>query len=204
MSNPITDLWLKMPPAFYRAFLARVAMLLVLFGSVALVWWSFNRLPPVEKKLQAQSDKLAHLEDEVMQMELKWNPREAEQVAAKFKQAQEELFTGNDEFIRWQEDLKRQTNQFVLEVKAQTGRTQDCPLPNKVFSVISTTIEVQPADEPSASPPYKRLLDFAQSLTTQKKRVDLMELSVNGNSNSVTKAQLGLQLWSQEPAARLP
>ena len=38
------------------------------------------------------------------------------------------------------------------------------------------------------------MLDFAQNLTTQKKRVDLVELKVGGNSNSVSQATLELQL----------
>ena len=198
MKNPLADFWLRMPADVVRALLARLVLLLVFAGALALTWWSVNRLQPVEKKLQMQSDKLARLEDDVMQMELRWNPREAEQVAGKFKRAEEQLFVGHDEFFRWQEEVKRQPNQFLLEIKAQTGRTQACPLPNKIFAIIPTTIEMQASDEPATQPPYKRLLDFAQNLTTQKKRVDLMELTVSGNSNSVSQAKFELQLWSQE------
>ena len=45
---------------------------------------------------------------------------------------------------------------------------------------------------------HKRLLDLTQNITTQKKRVDLVELLATGTSNSVSQAKLGLQLWSQE------
>jgi hypothetical protein len=94
--------------------------------------------------------------------------------------------------------LKRQTNQFSLEVKAQSGRTQACPLPNKVFAIIPATIEMRVSDELLTQAPYKRVLDLAKNLTTQKKRVDLLELSVKGNSNSVSQAKFELQLWSEE------
>src|SRR6266446_1520501 len=100
MKNTLADFWSRLPEGFVRAFLARFVLLLVFSGSLALTWWSVNRLAPVEKKLQTQSDKLARLEDDVMQIELRWNPREAEQVAGKFKQAQELLFAGNDELLR--------------------------------------------------------------------------------------------------------
>jgi hypothetical protein len=189
-----------MPADFVRTLLVRLVLFLVFAGALTLTWWSVNRLAPAEKKLQMQSDKLARLEDDVMQLELRWNPREAEQVAGKFKQAQEQVFGGQDEFLRWQEELKRQTNQFFLEVKAQTGRTQACPLPNKVFSVIPATVDMRVSDEAVTQPPYKRLLDFTQNLTTQKKRVDLMELTVIGSSNSVSQAKLAVQLWAQENA----
>jgi len=198
MKNPLADFWARLPVGFIRAFLARFVLLLVFGGSLFLTWWSVNRLAPMEKKLQMQSDRLARLEDDVMQMELKWNPREAEQVGTKFKLAQEQLFAGNEEFLRWQEELKRQTNQFSLEVKAQSGRTQACPLPNKVFAIIPATIEMRVSDELLTQAPYKRVLDLAKNLTTQKKRVDLLELSVKGNSNSVSQARFELQLWSEE------
>ena len=187
-----------MPPGFYRSLLVRLVLLIVFGGSMWLAWWSVHRLGPVEKKLQAQSEKLARLEDDIMQMEMKWNPREAEQVAGKFKQAQEQIFAGNEEFLRWQDELKRQTKQFVVEMKAQSVRTQACPLPNKVFAIIPTTVELQASDEPATNSPYKRLLDLTQNITTQKKRVDLVELLATGTSNSVSQAKLGLQLWSQE------
>jgi len=197
MKSP--DFFLKIPVELYRAVVVRVVLLLVFSGSLALIGWSFGRLAPAEKKLQMQTDKIARLEDEVLKLELKWNPREAEQVAARFKQAQEQVFAGNEEFLRWQDQLKSQSNQMVLEIKAQIGKTQACPLPNQVFSIISATVDAQPIfDEPSTNSPYKRVLDFAQYLTTQKKRVDLVDFMVNGNSNSVTQAKLGLQLWAQE------
>ena len=103
MKSP--DFFLKIPVELYRAVVVRVVLLLVFSGSLALIGWSFGRLAPAEKKLQTQTDKIAHLEDEVLKLELKWNPREAEQVAARFKQAQEQVFAGNEEFLRWQDQL---------------------------------------------------------------------------------------------------
>jgi len=199
MKSPLKEFWQKLPPGFARSTLVRLLLLIVFVGSLALAWYSVNRLQPVERLLQMQSEKLARLEDEVMQLELKWNSQEAEQVAGKFKVAQDQLFSGQDEVKRWQEELKHPANQFVVDVKAQAGRTQACPLPNKIFAIIPATVEMQASvNEPATKPPYKRLLDFTQSLTTQKKRVDLMELTVSGNSNSVSQAKLGLQVWAQE------
>jgi hypothetical protein len=201
MTGGLQQLWSRLPPGFFRTAFVRFSLLLIFAGSLGLAWWSVNRLQPLEKLLQKQSEKLAHLEDEVMKLELKWNQQEADQVAAKFKKAQEQVFSNQDEIIKWNENLKHNTNQFILEVRAQTGHTQACPLPNKVFSVIPASIDLQaPLDVPASKPPYKRLLDFAQNLSTETKRIDLVELTVSGNSNSVTTAHVGVQLWSQENA----
>src|SRR6266436_3299481 len=200
MIGPLARLWQRFPPGTFRTAAVRFVLLLAFAGALYLSWWSVNRLAPIDKLLQIQSEKIARLEDDVLQMELKWNPGEAEQVAEKFKLAQEQIFSGHDDFNRWKEELKRPTNQFILDVKTQTGRTQACPLPNKIFAIIPATIELQtPTDDTtSTKPAYKRLLEYTQNLTTQKKRVDLVELKVGGNSNSVSQATLELQLWAQE------
>jgi len=213
MKNPFADFWARMPEGFVRTFVARFVLLFVFAASVILIWWNVAGIPWLDNGLeswgvyrlqrmetlrQQESAKQAQLLDETSKMESRWNRSEAEQVGAKFKQAQEQLFAGNEEFLRWQEELKRQTNQFSLEVKAQSSRTQACPLPNKVFTIIPATIEMRVSDELLTQAPYKRVLDLAKNLTTQKKRVDLLELSVKGNSNSVSQAKFELQLWSEE------
>jgi hypothetical protein len=199
MISPFTQFSQRFPPGTFRAAAIRLVLLLAFVGALYLAWWSVNRLAPIDKLLQIQSEKIARLEDDVLQMELKWNAAEAEQVAGKFKLAQEQVFAGHDDFNRWKDELKRQTNQFALDVKTQAGRTQACPLPNKVFAIIPATLELQaPTDETSTKPSYKRLLEFTQNLTTQKKRVDLVGMKVGGNSNSVSQATLELQLWAQE------
>jgi len=131
-------------------------------------------------------------------LELNPNPLLVEQMSARFKQVQEELFASHDEAIDWPE-LKRSPSRFVPKLEEQVGRTQACPLPGKQFSIIAANLNLQSTPESiAAASPYKQVLDFAQTLTTQKKRVDLMELTVSGNSNSVSMAKMGLQLWAQE------
>jgi hypothetical protein len=81
----------------------------------------------------------------------------------------------------------------------QAGQTQASPLPNKVFSTTAAIIELQStADDAAITSPYQRLVELAESITTHKKRVDLLELSASGNSNSVSQARLRVQVWSQE------
>ena len=46
--------------------------------------------------------------------------------------------------------------------------------------------------------PYLRLLTLTRNLTSRKKRVDLVELTAGGGSNSVSQATLALDLWSLE------
>jgi len=199
MSGGLQQLWARLPPGFFRTALVRLSLLLVFAGSLALAWWSVSRLKPLEKLLQKQSEKLAHLEDEVMKMELKWNQQEADQMTNRFRQSQEELFLSQDEVLLWQVDLKRRADQFAMTVNSGITKTQECPLPGKRFSIYSATVDMRPnAPGIRTNSPYLRLLNFAHDVTSQKRRVDLTELAAGGSSNSVNEAKLALQLWSLE------
>src|SRR5262245_22479630 len=147
MKSPFLDFWAKMPAAFYRALLARIVMFVVFAGSVAIIWWNvagigwvdgrlenwaIYRFQSMEKLLQRENARQAQLADDTSDFEMKWDRNESNRVAMDFKLALEQTFTNRDEPKPWLEAFKRQPNQFLLDVKAQTGRTQACPLPNKV------------------------------------------------------------------------
>ena len=197
MQNPLKNLMLQ-PEAFHDL-KVRLLLLCVFAASVALAWWSINRLPASENLLARQNTKITELENQIDEFGRRWNPQEAEQIAGRFKQSQELLFAGQAEVGGWQAELKRQSDQLAVSVNAGVTKTQDCPLPGKRFSITLATVDVNPITPGvRTNSPYVRLLNFAQNLTSNNKRVDLMELKAIGSSNSVSEAHLGLQLWSLE------
>jgi hypothetical protein len=199
MDNPLKNLRLNLPPEAFRDLKVRLLLLGIFGGSVALAWWSIDRLPAWEKRLELQSTKISALEDDIQKMEQRWNAAEAEQIAGRFKQSQELLWAGHDQIAMWQTDLKKQADQFALSINAGVTRTQDCPLPGKKFTIASTAVDLRPITPGiRTNSPYARLLTFAQYIADQKKRVDLVELTANGGSNSVSEASMGLRLWSLE------
>ena len=120
-------------------------------------------------------------------------------MAGRFKQSQELLFPGQNAFGGWQADLKQQADQLAVSVNAGVTKTQDCPLPGKRFAIMSATVEVRPITPGiRTNSPYLRLLSFAQNLSSQTKRVDLIELKASGSSNSVSEAKMDVHLWSLE------
>jgi len=199
MQNPLKNLRLELPPEAFHDLKVRLLLLGIFCASVALAWWSIDRLPAWDKKIEQQNAKVAQLEGEILQFELRWNPQEAEQIASRFKLAREQMLAGPEELALWQGDLKRQANQFTVALNKSATNVQACPLPGKRLSVISATVDLgsfTPGTRTNS--PYLRLLNFAQNITAEKKRVDLIELSAGGRSNSVTEARMGLQLWSLE------
>ncbi len=199
MQNPLKSFVQTLPPEVFRDLKVRLVLLLVFAASAALAWWSINRLPDSDKKLLAQNAKIAELEKQEHDLTNRWDAVEAEQIAGRFKQSQELLFAGQDEVGGWQAELKRQADQLAVTVNAGVTRTQDCPLPGKRFSIMSAKVDVRPITPGvRTNSPYSRLLSFAQNLSAQSKRVDLVELEVTGRSNSVSEAKMDLQFWSLE------
>jgi hypothetical protein len=197
MANPFKNLQLTLPPEVFRDLKVRLLLLGVFVASVALAWWSIGRLPLWEKKLEQESSKISQFESEIEQLERRWNPQEAAQMTNRFKLSQEQIMAGPEEVVAWQADLKRRADQFTLSVNPGIIKTQECPLPGKRFSIVSATVDLR-AITPGirTNSPYLRLVNFAQDLTSQKKRVDLVEVGASGSSNSVSEARLGLQIWS--------
>lgn len=198
MKQPLKQFSQFASPSFFRALLGRLVLLVLFVGSLYLFLWSVNRLPPVNKQLQDINKEFSRLANEVEQIDLKWDEANAEEIAAaQFQKAQEQLFVGTEEFPDWQKEVKRQSVFTALEVNSQRGKAQQPPDLEKKLSIVSATIDIQPAAAiRSTNAPYKRLLDFIQGLASQKKRADLVELTVNGHSNSVTQAKAVFHLWS--------
>jgi len=199
VQNPLKSFVLTLPPEAFRDLKVRLVLLLIFGASVALAWWSINRLPTSENKLARQNTKITELENQIEEFGRRWNAQEAEQIAGRYKLSQEQLFTNQVDVAAWQSELKRQADQLAVSVTAGITKTQDCPLPGKRFSIMSTKVDVRPITPGiRTNSPYSRLLSFAQNLSAQNKRVDLMELKAIGSSNSVSEAHLDLQLWSLE------
>jgi hypothetical protein len=179
-------------------------MLVVFVASVGLVWWSINRLAPLGKRIEEGTGRIAGLENDVLQMELRWDADEADATEAQFNEAGGLLFSGQEEITVWQEEIKS-SHDDILRVNfgPPTVRTLESPIPNRVFTTTEATIDLQPIqDETIVATPYERLLELTETLTTDKRRVDLLEVTARGNSNSVSHARLLVRVWSQDPAPK--
>src|SRR6266540_2262410 len=144
MQNPFEKLRQALPPGAARDLKVRLLLLAVLGASVALAWWSINRLPAWQKKIDHQNTQVSELERDIAKLDSRWNEQEAEQIAGKFNESREQLLVGRDGFALWQTDLKKQAEQFTLSINPGIIKTQDCPLPGKMFAIISTTVDVRP------------------------------------------------------------
>lgn len=183
----------------YREVLLRVGLVLVVVGAVALMWWSYRRLVPLQQRTRELNATVTRLSSEVDEMQRRWSGADIEQLNQKSDRVQAQLFSGPPELEAWLRELKEQVVPLALDINANFGKTSAAaPEDQKLATVPATvSVEVKPAPGiPGVQTPYQRILQLSQRLTAQEKRADLVELSVAGGTNSVSRAVVVLNLWA--------
>ena len=199
MKPAAKDALQTIPDPFLRTLLVRLVMLLVLAGSVWLVWWSVNRLILVNRQLKQKTSAVLAVADEVQKLERLSEPDEAARMEARFIAATNSLFAGPGECAGWLKELPEQTLALGLEATLQPGQAQPHSRAEQKLALLSTTIDLHPAVGTLwTNFPYQRLVNFTGVLGKPKQRIDLLELEVLGSSNSVRQAKAVVQLWTQE------
>jgi hypothetical protein len=182
-----------------RGVIIRVAVIAALVGSILLPVWSWKRLQPVSRQRTAAAAQQMRLNNEVDVLERRWDPAEAERVEEELRQVLQRLFAGPEEIMDWQTELDRQTRQHDIDVTSRLGMTEFRSREGHKLAVRPATIELAPAAAVrSTNSSYQRLLGFTRTLANMNRRIDLVELSVTGRSNSVEQARAIVQLWSRE------
>jgi hypothetical protein len=182
------------PAPFLRTLLLRLLMLLVLAGSVWLVWKTFQRMSLVIRKSKEKTSEVSALGNDVQRLEQRWDRDEIERIEARFQEAQAAVFSGADAYAGWTNALREQTHALNFDATITSGRTQLDTNLNP--SVRLATVELRPVlGNGATNSSYERLLSFAGTLEKNKQRVDLIELSVLGNFNSVHQATAVLEVW---------
>jgi hypothetical protein len=181
-------------------------MLLIVAGSLWLVCWSLQRLPRVNRQLQSKTAEMSilanaveQLDREVEQMKQDWDAEEARRTEAEFNDSRATLFAGREEVVAWQLEIERQARALDFEASVQLGTPVPYAEAEQKLSLHQAIVEIQPTTASrSTNSAYQRLLAFTRSLETPKRRMDIVELSATGSSNSVRQARAVVQLWSQE------
>lgn len=193
---------LAAPRSAGSVWLLRICLLAGCIFSVALVWWSIDRLMPVMDQNKAKALEMSQLGDEVEQLKYKWNPAEAEQTEKDFRAVQQVLFSEPEEIRQWGGELEGRADFAAFKTKLEVGNAEPHPGGAGELSVIPARLILHPTAIPgSTNTAYGRLLSFSRLMMDSKKRFDLMELSVEGDSNSVRNVEAVVQLFASEREA---
>jgi len=101
--------------------------------------------------------------------------------------------------------LHAQARTLALNAKASFGKTVPPAGNEKGLLIIPATIEVALNDDAERTvrePASQRLSRLMSRLDSSNKRVDLAELTVIGNGNSIASSTIVLNLWAGQEAAK--
>jgi hypothetical protein len=190
-----------MPWAVVRLQLARVAILLIGTLSIGLVWWSIlHRLSPISRQVRDRSVEMARLANEVQDLEMNWRARDAAETELRFKQAETLLVAGEPSLLKWQKETERVAEALALQASTQAGKAKAYDDARVGLALLPLSIDVRPLESLQATNrPYARLLEFTRLLDASSKRLDMVEFTVRGSSNSIQQAKMVVDVWSRIP-----
>ena len=170
-----------------------------------LAWIFFSKLTPLQKQSLDLSMQVARLSSEVDEMDRKWDENEIAQLTNNFSHINSRLFADEAALRSWLTSLREQLVPLALEANADFGTAIVLDSTNhQDLALIPATVSVAVAPGvPAIQSPYQRLLRLSHHLTSQERRVDLMELNVNGGTGaaSIQQATLVLNLWAGKERA---
>ena len=186
------------PRSAKSAWLVRAVIFLSVAGCLALLYWSvFLRLLPVTTEHRNKAQEMTRTADELERLRARWTEQQIAEIKEQYARAQEALFQREEELAAWEEETRNQASTRVLA--ATLKRQPAITSPADGIQMITAQVDVFPEDIfGSTNSPYNRLLLFADALARSPKRLDLVDLSVVGNSNSISQAQAVVQLFSTE------
>lgn len=182
-----------------RDWLRRGIVGVLLAASIGLVYWSYQRLMPVQQRSSELSAATTRLISDLAALESRYAPDEIERIGARHAATQQLLFTSTDALPEWFEALKQQLLPLALDLKADFGRVTTHRAAAESVTVVPATlaVDIRPvAGLNVGQSPYQRVLRLLQILAAQPQRVDLVELTVTGGFNSISRGTLVLDLWA--------
>ena len=190
---------LRAPRTAGSIWTVRIGLFAGVAVALALLYWSvFIRLLPVSAEHNARSREMTRVSDELESLRMRMTPDQIEAIKARYAQAQQALFDPAQELSAWQTQVSEQASAGTYEAKVNFGTPQPAGAIEGI-SAIPAEVTLQPTVIiGGTATPYARLLKFTESLATSPKRLDLLELSVTGNSNSVSQARAVVQLLAGE------
>ena len=198
MAAPARFSWLA------SAMARRIGGACVVLLSFLLVWFSANRLSSTRQEVANLSSQAARLSGEIDLMRAQWPDSRTQSVHTRFPAAEARLFQGSPALAEWMRAANARAIPLALDTEFEFMgiRTQQLDQP---IAIMQTRLSVHPnPDATSPRPSYQRLLEFSRFLTEHTQRLDIVELTVTGTSNSVGSASLVLDLWADHRPALSP
>lgn len=178
----------------------RLGLFLVVGAALLVIYWSVNRLLETQRQGAALDQQFARLTGDIELMQTRWSEAKTADLQRRVADARQELFEGAPAVQAWEESIRAEAVPLALDAEIAFTGTRQETMGDQHLTLMQATIDLAPAEGvASERSSYRRVLDFSQRLAAQSRRLDLLELSVQGGSNSVGRARAVVELWATDP-----
>lgn len=183
-----------------RRILLRLAFILPFAVALGLIAWSLQRLRPILRETAAMTARVNRLNGQIDDCERGLQKAEQSQLNRRFDQALSGYLGGEEALRVWLSDAREKAAPLALVLTSEIGEPVAQDIGGQKLMLIPVHLEIRPSEDVSSPrSPYQRLIEFCQFVATHPQRADVEELRVLGQSGSVSRAVLQLQLWARSP-----
>lgn len=187
----------------WHAILGRTAVGLVFFGSLALVGWFSDRVFREQRRTKDLGSSIERINRDIEVLTAKLDPKTATNLLQKLHLERDVFSLTPENITNWVGRVQTDALPLVMDVEATQGALVEMPSMGEGMSVVPLTLSISPvAGIEALGSNYQRLIQFCRSLATHSNRVDLIELTAQGGTNSVEHAVAVVHLWSGKPAVQ--
>jgi hypothetical protein len=194
----------RRPRLFCAANLERVVVFSIVTVSGALLWTSVSRLVRVRAESRDLSRRIALLSGDIDVMRAQWPGTRTQHVASRLSAAETALFHGPPAVAEWIESVRADAIPLALETDFEFigARTQAL---DRAVAVMQTRLHIAPSrGAESSRTAYQRLLELGHSIAQHPQRLDVLEFSIAGTSNSIGEASALIEVWSDTSSSDTP
>jgi len=174
----------------------RILLLVLTIGAFGLVWWSINRLLPLQGQYAKLTAQVLPQEYEADRTETAQARKEQETANSRYEAAYRDRLANRKEVEAWVKRLEELAEPLALGLELQFSTPVSQAGEDQGLATLPVTLEIEPLPGfASTDSAYQRVLQFIQAAGTTEKRADLLQLTVMGRSNSVSRATARVQLW---------
>lgn len=176
----------------------RGVVLGVFLASLWLLWWSGQRILPLDHQVTLINKQVIGLVGQIDRIEQRWKKEDMDSINERYQVVAQQLFTNRSDYSTWEAELRQQAMLLALEPELKLGVSEEFKVGSDSLFAIPVVLTVRPLAGANLDTPYKRVTRWVDRVALGGKRADMVQLGVSGNSNSVAQAVLVVNLWARQ------
>ena len=187
-------------PFALKPWLLRLLLMAPTVAAIVLVWHATTRLDRVQREMAELETQNGRLSRDIENVERDWMTGDIEAVKTRHDEVTARMRGGAELISLWLQQANERASQLALEIVPRFEAPMVRTIGSTTVTLVPATLDVRPAPglDGGGRSAYQRLLDLCLHLSTQTNRADLMQLSVQTGSNSVSRATVSFSLWTKE------